>query len=79
MHQKVAHFVAFYIIQMKISLTKSSLYAMILMSLIPCWAAKNIIDALAARYTHGWQQTREERKKRMIELGLIKDEWGLAE
>lgn len=45
----------------------------------PLQAKDADIEKMAGRYTSGWQETREERRKRMVELGLIKDEWGLAE
>ena len=34
---------------------------------------------MAGRYTDGWQEIRQQRRQRMLEMGLIKDEWGLAE
>ena len=45
----------------------------------PLQAKDADIEKMAGRYAQGWQQTREQRRQRMVEMGLVKDEWGLAE
>lgn len=45
----------------------------------PLQAKDADIEKMIGRYAQGWQQTREQRRQRMVEMGLVKDEWGLAE
>ncbi len=45
----------------------------------PLQAKDADIEKMAGRYTDGWQEIRQQRRQRMLEMGLIKDEWGLAE
>ncbi len=45
----------------------------------PLQAKDKDIEMMAGRYNKGWQEVREARRKRMVEMGLIRDEWGLAE
>lgn len=45
----------------------------------PLQAKDADIEKMAGRYAQGWQQTRQQRRQRMLEQGLIRSEWGLAE
>ncbi len=45
----------------------------------PLHAKQEDIDKFVGKYDQGWQKTREERRQRMIDLGLVKPEWGLSE
>ncbi|MBD0825181.1 arylsulfatase [Aestuariibaculum marinum] len=45
----------------------------------PLQAPKAEIDKYRNRYHQGWTQLRDERYQRMIDLGLIEDEWELSQ
>ncbi|GAB4107886.1 arylsulfatase [Echinicola sediminis] len=44
----------------------------------PIQAPKEDIDKYRERYLEGWGKLREERHERMLEMGLIKEEWRLS-
>lgn len=45
----------------------------------PLQAKDQDIEKFAGKYDKGWQAIREERRKRMVELGITNPEWELAE
>lgn len=45
----------------------------------PLHAKQEDIDKFMGKYDQGWEQTREARFNRMVELGIIDESWGLAE
>ncbi len=45
----------------------------------PLHAKQEDIDRFIGKFDAGWESIRETKRQRMIELGLIKDSWGLAE
>ncbi len=45
----------------------------------PLHALPEDIERYRGRYAAGWDAIREERQKRLLELGLIDDDWTLAE
>lgn len=44
----------------------------------PLHAKEEDIKKFVGRYTCGWDELRKQRHKRMIEMGLVKEEWGLS-
>jgi arylsulfatase A-like enzyme len=44
----------------------------------PLHAPPEDVVKYQGRYTEGWDNLRDERRRRMIELGIIKEEWGLT-
>lgn len=45
----------------------------------PLHAKDQDIEKFIGRYEEGWQSISEKRHRRMIELGLVKEAWGVAE
>ena len=45
----------------------------------PLQAKDEDIEKFIGKYEEGWESISEKRRQRMIELGLVKEEWGMAE
>ena len=45
----------------------------------PLHAKEEDIEKFVGKYMHGWDEVRKERFRKQVEMGLLKEEWGISE